>query len=333
MKKLIFSLLGAVCVLFVFLALLSAAAFLTKTLDPDYKLVATWGGEGDGPGKFAYPAGLKVYKDEVYVVDVDNHKIQVFDLNGEYQREFGTPGEGAGQFNRPWNIYFYGDELYVAAYENNRIDVFSPAGTYKRTFGRYGTGDGEMEGPTALTIDGNGNIIVADFYNHRVVRHKADGSFISAWGIADDVSAADDRFNYPLDIITGRDGEFVYVLDSGNERIKVYTADGDYVYKWGGPFGRNIFITYFDWFPFEGWFSDPKSLAIDKDGKIYVGDASNKRVQIFNEAGVFITAFGGTGQNEFGTLGGIDIADDGSIFVVNQTTRTVQKWQHMPGSD
>lgn len=62
-----------------------------------------------------------------------------------------------------------------------------------------------------------------------------------------------------------------------------------------GPFGYNIFITYFDWFPFEGWFSDPKSIAIDQRGQIYVGDASNKRIQVFDENGAFITSFGVTG--------------------------------------
>lgn len=328
MKKIFLFFLGTIASLFLFLSILSAAAFLTKKLDQNYKLVATWGGSD----MFKYPAGLKVYKDEVYVVDVNGHKIMVFDLNGNFIREFGREGTGEGEFKRPWNIYFHDDELYVAAYENNRIDVLSSDGTFKRSFGSLGTGEGEMEGPTALTIDGKGNIVIADFYNHRVVRHSADGKFLSAIGIADEVSSSDDRFNYPLDVITGIDGKFVYVLDSGNERIKVYDDDGNYMFKWGGPFARNIFITYFDWFPFEGWFADPKSIAIDQEGKIYVGDASNKRVQVFNEAGMFITAFGAEGENEFGTIGGIDIADDGSIFVVNQTTRTIQKWQYQPAS-
>lgn len=330
MKKIAITAICLIGALFLFLALLSTTAFLTKKLDPDYKLVATWGGQGEGPGKFKYPAGLKVYKNQVYVVDVNSHKIQVFDLEGKYIREFGREGEGPGEFKRPWNIYFHKDQMYVAAYENNRIDVYDPDGTFKRSFGSLGTGDGEMEGPTALTIDGKGNIIIADFYNHRVVRHTAAGEFISAWGVADDVSASDDRFNYPLDIITSTRGDFIYVLDSGNERIKVYGADGAFKYKWGGPFAKNTFITYFDWFPFDGWFADPKSLAIDNNGRIYVGDASNKRIQVFNEAGLFIKAFGATGEDEFGTIGGIDVADDGSIFVVNQTTRMVQKWQYKP---
>ena len=330
MKKIVISLLATVCVIFLFLAILSASAFLTKELDSNYKLVTTWGGGGEGPGEFIFPAGLKVYNNEVYVVDVEGHNIEVFDLDGNYLRAFGKEGDGPGEFNRPWNIYFHQDELYVAAYANNRIDIYDPDGTFKRSFGSLGPGDGEMEGPTALTIDSRGNIIIADFYNHRVVRHDAEGNFISAWGVADEPSARNNRFNYPLDLISSRDSEFIYVVDSGNERIKVYDADGEYKYKWGGPFGYNIFITYFDWFPFKGWFSDPKSIAIDQRGQIYVGDASNKRIQVFDERGSSITAFGATGEHEFRNIGGIDVATDGSIFVVNQRTSTIQKWQYNP---
>ena len=330
MRKIVIYLLTTIIAVFVFLAALSATAFMTKELNSDYKLVSVWGGQGNEPGKFTYPAGLKIYDDEVYVVDVNSHKIQVFDLEGNYRREFGQEGEGSGEFNRPWNLYFHGGELYVAAYENNRIDVFDPNGTFKRSFGSLGTGDGEMEGPIALTIDGNGNIIIADFYNHRVVRHTGEGDFISAWGLPDDVGIGIDKFNYPLDVVTSRDGELVYVLDSGNERIKVYGSDGKYKFKWGGPFAYNSLITYFDWFPFEGWFADPKAMAIDKQGQIYVGDSSNKRVQVFLEDGSFVTAFGAEDENEFGSIAGIDVADDGSIFVVDQAKRTIQKWQHKP---
>ncbi len=98
----------------------------------------------------------------------------------------------------------------------------------------------------------------------------------------------------------------------------------------GAPFAYNRVITYFDWFPFDGWFADPKSLAIDKEGKIYVGDWSNKRIQVFLEDGSFVTAFGAEDENEFGGIGGIDVADDGSIFVVDQVKRTIQKWQYKP---
>ncbi len=322
---------STIALLAVFLGVLSAAAHMTRSLDSDYKMVNIWGERGEGPGKFVYPGGLSVFNDEVYVVDVNSHLIQVFDLDGNYRRQFGQEGEGPGEFKRPWALYFHGGELYVAAYENNRIDVFDPDGTYKRSFGSLGTGDGEMEGPLALTVDGNDNIVIMDFYNHRVVRHTLDGDFIDAWGRADVVGISNDLFNYPLDVVTSRDGQSVFVLDSGNERIKVYGADGEYKFKWGGPFSRNIFFTYHHWFPFNGWFADPKAMTIDQDGKIYVADASNHRVQVFLEDGSFVTAFGEEGENEIGYSSAIDVTDDGRIYVLDQRNREIQEWRYQPG--
>ncbi len=86
------------------MAALSATAFMTRELDGDYKSVSIWGGRGDEPGKLVYPGGLKVYEDEVYVVDVNSHKIQVFDLDGNYRRELGKEGEAPGEFKRPSNL-------------------------------------------------------------------------------------------------------------------------------------------------------------------------------------------------------------------------------------
>lgn len=315
---------------FMFLVALSATAYMTKSLDSDYKLVNTWKGVTPTSEQFTYPTGMKIYNDQLYVVDTNEHMIKVFDLDGNFIHQFGKNGREEGAFHRPWNIFFTGGELYVAAYENDRIDVYDPDGTYKRSFGTYGTGDGQMEGPTALTKDANGTLIVADFFNHRVTRHSPDGKFISAWNKADDIGSNIGQFNYPFDIDTSPDGDLIYVLDSGNERVQVFGADGDYKFKWGGPFARNSLIIWFHWFPFDGWFSDPKAITVDNDGRVYVGDSGNKRVQVFDRDGNHISSFGATGPDEFVYIAGMDFASDGSLFIVDERKRIVQRWQYQP---
>ena len=313
-----------------FLAALSALAFMTKSLDGDYKLVDTWKGVTPTSEQFTYPTGMKIFNDEIYVVDTNEHMIKVFDLDGFFIQQFGKEGTAEGEFHRPWNIFFSEGELYVAGYENDRIDVFDPDGSYKRSFGEYGTGDGEFEGPTALTKDANGNIIVTDFYNHRVTRHRPDGTFLSAWNEADNAGSGVDRFKYPLDIATSPDGELIYVVDSANERIKVFGADGEYKFRWGGPFAYNTLRIWYHWFPFDGWFSDPKSIAIDDKGNVYVGDSSNKRIQVFDREGNHISSFGGVGEDEFVYIAGMDFSSDGSLYIVDESKRVVQKWQYRP---
>lgn len=331
MKKIISITALTIVSLFVFLAALSAIAFMMKSLDDDYKLVATWKGVTPASAQFTYPTGMKIFNDEIYVVDTNEHMIKVFDLDGNFIRQFGREGTGDGEFYRPWNIYFSEDELYVAGYASNRIDVYDPDGTFKRSFGKEGTGDGALKGPTALTQDARGNLIVTDFYNHRVTRYKPDGTFISAWNEADNPGSGADQFKFPLDIATSPDGELIYIVDSANERIKVFGADGEYKFRWGGPFSSNIFFTYFHWFPFDGWFADPKSITVDDNGRVYIGDSSNKRVQVFDKDGNHITSFGGTGDDEFVYIAGMDFSSDGSLYIVDESRKVVQKWQYQPG--
>lgn len=327
-KNIIWTIVISISTIFLILLVLSATAFMTKSLDGDYKLVATWKGVTPTSEQFTYPTGMKIYNDQIYVVDTNEHMIKVFDLDGNFIRQFGKNGTEDGEFNRPWNIFFNGGELYVGAYRNNRIDVYDPMGTFKRSFGRYGTGDGELDGPTALTKDANENLIVADFFNHRVTRHKPDGTFISAWNEADNIGSKIGQFNYPFDIDVSPDGELIYVLDSGNERVQVFGADGEYKFKWGGPFAYNSLIIWFHWFPFDGWFSDPKAITVADNGDVYVGDSGNKRVQVFDKDGNHITSFGGVGADEFVYIAGMDFSSDGSLYIVDESKKIVQKWQY-----
>ncbi len=314
------------------LASLSAAAFLLKDSSSDYRLVSVWGGEGEGPGEFTYPSGVKIYRNELFVVDTNSHRIQVFDLDGAFIRQFGEPGTAPGQLNRPWNIFFADGELYVAGYGSNRIDVLDPDGSFKRTIELRG--GGAFDGPISLARDANDHLIVVDFYNHRIVRMTSEGEFVSQWGTTGRIGIGAGEFNYPMDLVTSRDGRLVYVADSYNDRIQVFGADGEFKFKWGGPFAANLLVSAYDWFPFDGWFAVASAIAMDRLGTLYVGDWRNKRIQVFSGDGTFLTAFGAEGDDALGGVSGIAVADDGSVFVVDQGKRVVQKWQPTsPGTE
>ncbi|WP_434127648.1 6-bladed beta-propeller, partial [Enterococcus faecium] len=68
----------------------------------------------------------------VFVVDNNNNRIQVFDLNGTFLRKWGTLGSGDGQFNSPEGITIYNNEVFVVDNNNNRIQVFDLNGVYLR---------------------------------------------------------------------------------------------------------------------------------------------------------------------------------------------------------
>jgi hypothetical protein len=156
--------------------------FVPWAKEPPYQFVTAWGGKGSAPGQFSDPTGIAVAGDEVFVSDSRNGRIQVFDLDGHFKRQFGAPGEKPGQLGRPMNLAVYGNELYVAEYFNDRVQVFALDGTPKRVIGKSGSGAGEFNAPGGVAVASNGDLFVADFYNQRVQQLKADGSFVRQWG-------------------------------------------------------------------------------------------------------------------------------------------------------
>ena len=136
------------------------------------------------------------------------------------------------------------------------------------------------------------------------------------------VGLADQFFNYPTDVALGPDAT-VYVADGYNDRIQVFSPDGKFSHKWGGPFARNISG------PFQGWFAVVTSLTVDKTENVYAADFYNHRIQKFSKNGTFLIAFGeeGASPGQFNHPIAVAVADDGSIFVVDYGNNRIQRWQ------
>ncbi len=152
-------------------------AFVPWAKEPGYVFVAAWGEKGPGPGQFNDPTGVAVAGGEVFVSDARNGRIQVFDLEGNFKRQFGKAGEGPGELGRPMNLTVHGGELYVPEYFNDRIQIFGLDGTPRRVIGKAGKGPGEFSAPGGVAVAPNGDLFVVDFYNQRVQQLKADGTF------------------------------------------------------------------------------------------------------------------------------------------------------------
>lgn len=307
------------------LAILLVGAWLVFVPFPQeegYEFVAAWGKKGSGPGEFHDPTGIIAHGDHVFVADARNARIQVFDFAGIYQFQFGTQGKQSGQLERPMNLTIANNELYVPDYWNDRIEIFMLEGTPIRTIGHTGSNPGEFKAPGGVAVTENGDVFVADFYNQRVQRLNADDSSHSQLGTTGQIGSSAGAFNYPTDVALGPDGT-LYVADGYNDRIQRFSRDGQFLHKWGGPFAMNIFG------PFNGWFATVTSIAVDKEGNVFVVDFYNDRIQKFTSDGTFLTAFGkeGTGPGELHYPLAVTVADDGTVFVTDFGNNRVQKWQ------
>ncbi|HUU49295.1 MAG TPA: fibronectin type III domain-containing protein, partial [Nitrosopumilaceae archaeon] len=168
-----------------------------------------FGSIGSTDGKFKSPSGLALDTgaDKLYVVDTDNHRIQIIDVNGDcsgttklaedicFVDEFGGKGTDNGKFNLPTAVVFDTDSnlLYVADSGNDRIQIIDVEGNCSGTtkladngnddvcfvdkFGTSGNGDGEFDLPSGLALDTSTNYLyVADTENNRIQIIDVDGN-------------------------------------------------------------------------------------------------------------------------------------------------------------
>ena len=305
-----------------FLAAVIWLAFIPLPNEPPYTFVGAWGGKGHAPGQFDDPTGIAVAGEEVFVADSRNDRIQVFDLQGRFKRQFGSAGAALGQLGRPMNLAVRDGRLYVAEYVNDRIQVFGLDGTPRAIIGGPGSGPGQFNAPGGVALAPNGDLIVADFYNQRVQQLKPDGSFVRQWGTTDEIGIRGGEFNYPTDVAVGADGT-VFVADGYNDRIQAFAADGAFSHKWGGPLAMNVFG------PFPGWFATVTSIAIDSRGHVFAADFYNHRVQKFSDNGTFLTQFGsrGEGRGQFEYVIAVAVAENGAVFAVDFGNNRVTRWR------
>jgi DNA-binding beta-propeller fold protein YncE len=208
----------------------------------------------------------------------------------------GGRGTGKGEFDSPTAMAVDpSGNILIADTGNGRIEKFSPTGTFLKSIGKF-------EALNGIAVDRDGNIYVAEIGSkHSVQKLDPDGKFIAEWkGVG---------FYGPRRITIGPD-DSIYVVDSGHNRIVKFSPDGQVLASWGSE-GSG-----------DGQFKGLSSVAIDPtNNKVYVADPLNRRIQVFDSNGTFLTKWS---IPEWGqTLGFEDLAID------SQTGRLYASSAHM----
>lgn len=204
------------------------------------------------------------------------------------------PGAGAqpGQLNRPRGVAVGPDgSIYVVDSRNARVNVYQQDGTYQFSFGSDGSGPGQLArltsaaagGASGIALDTDGNIYVADTWNHRIQVFAPDGTFLRGWGqffdaLDDPVASTQSpgAFYGPRGLAF-HEG-LLYVTDTGNERVQVFEPDGGFVRMFGVP-GDG-----------EGQLREPVGIAVSPDGTVYIADSHNARIASFTTDGDWVAA-------------------------------------------
>ncbi len=195
---------------------------------------------------------------------------------------------------------------------------------------------GNFNAPHDMALDAAGFLYVADSNNHRIVKLSPEGEVVDTWdstwwqGVqwkpgcldANDqpLALADGEFCEPWGITVGPDNN-VYVADTWNHRIQVFTPAGEFIGKFG-IFGQSAGSVSSAPSQFYG----PRDVVVDQAGTIYVSDTGNKRIQVFNPDFGHRSSFGGPGIIE-GRLEepvGIAIGPDDLLYVADTWNNRIQ---------
>lgn len=276
------------------------------------RLLIKIGSRGSEPGNFTWPRGIAVGPDNnIVVADSSNHRVQVFDQQGNFVKEFGSYGSADGEFDCLAGIAVNRiGQFIIADRYNHRIQVFDPTGMFLRSFGSQGSGDGRFSYPWGVTTDALGFIYVCDKENHRVQVFQSDGSFVGKFG---SMGSKPGQLEHPHYIAVSSTNR-VIVSDSNNHRIQIFDING----KVTATFGTEGSA--------DGQFKFPRGVAVDDQNYIFVADSGNNRIQIFHPDGTFLRAFGcwGQGDGEFKGLEGVAVMSNGNILVCDRENHRVQ---------
>ena len=186
-------------------------------------------------------------------------------------------------------------------------------------------GGGVMVTPHGIHVDADGNVWVTDFAGnregtkgHQVHKFSPAGELLMSLGTAGQAGSGPNQFNQPNDVITGPDGS-IYVADGhggqgmttaraieeGREsgatgRILKFASDGTFVKEWGRIGALH------------GEFRTPHALAFDSEGRLFVADRGNHRIEIFDQDGNYLDSL-----YSHGRISGIFITGDDVLYSID----------------
>ncbi|MDW8395821.1 MAG: PKD domain-containing protein [Anaerolineae bacterium] len=291
--------------------------------------------------RFNNPEGVAVGPDgSLYIVEGKGHRLVKLDANGVPQWAVGTAGlqgDRDDQFaylsdvavspeGRIFTAAQWGRVRWMPA-GSHRIQIFNPDGSFYGAFGGYGSGSYQFIAPTGLAFDAQGNLYVADSENHRVQIYDRHLAYVATLGITGTAGSGNNQFNRPYDVAVDRDGN-IYVADEGNDRIQVFNSNRQYVRTIGGGGTGDAFNRFGSW--------GPHCVAVDSQGRLYVADTGNRRVQVFDtfaNNNAYLTTLGGSSGRQPGRFRhavGVAVGPDDSVYV-SETINNHRIQKFVPG--
>jgi len=253
-----------------------------------YETVRNWGDPPNGESWTSIPS---------LQIDADGRSLWVLDRCRTLSWQYQGPRSCAGQDAPP-----------VMKYDTRTGELLDAIGSGLFVF------------PHAMHVDPEGNIWVADSRTatpdeialapsaagkgHVVIKLSREGEVLLTLGTPGMAGDPPERLTEPMDVAVSENGDiFVAEGDHGGTtvaRISKFSSDGTFIKSWGRPG------------PGPGELAIPHGLAFDGEGRLYVADRGNNRVQIFDQDGRFLDEY-----RQFGRPSDVFIDDDGLLYAID----------------
>jgi len=289
-------------------------SYSVQKFTSDGKLIAKWGREGKKDGQFHGADGIAIDRfGNIYVADTLTHRVQKLTSQGEFVTKWGTEGTENGQFRRPKCITidqsgnvlvadtissthdriqkFDSEGKFIAKwtvpYQIMTLDQFGnsyglPKGAIEGAIEKYDSNgnrltdggnwdsdDGKLGEVGGIFVDTMGHVFVTDASNGDIKKFDPDGRFMSKWMVKDKGLENSKRESSLAKITVDKYGN-MYVTDDNCTYIRKITPDGELAAQFQMEPPES-----------EGEFWNPRDVAIDSHGNIYVSDLypNNWRIQ------------------------------------------------------
>jgi hypothetical protein len=239
------------------------------------------GGQGSAQGQMNQPAGVKTdAQGNIYVADTNNNRITKYDATGKFVASAGGFAQSGGAtFNQPWSIAVAPDgSVYVADTFNWNIIKLDKDLKQVKSWGEGCTtvpncDEFHLFGPRDIAVTPDGNVLITDTGNERIIEYTADGKFVKMWGTKFDATKGGTpgplELQEPVGLAVAPNGD-VYVADYWNKRILHFTKDFT-------PVGTPISVP--------SWGSNAVTnrayIALLPDGRLLATDPEHGKILVF----------------------------------------------------